>query len=74
MVSTVRFGVDGVEHNYGLPKLTRYEMELFNDAVLVLKKREEHALEFLNSTEAPAGANIMSTRAARRGSSPFVNP
>lgn len=73
MVSTVRFGPDGVEHNYGLPKLTRYEMELFQDAVLILKKREEHALDFLNSTEAPAGANLMSARAARRSTSPFVN-
>lgn len=73
MVSTVKFGTDGVEHNYGLPKLTKYEMELLQDAVLVLKKREKHALEFLNNSESPAGVNLMSARAARRGPSPFVN-
>lgn len=72
-MSTVRFGVDKVVHNYGLPKLTKYEMELFQEAVLVLKKREDYALEFLNNTETPAGANLMSARAARRDSSPFIN-
>lgn len=72
-MSTVRFGRDGVVHNYGLPKLTRYEMELLQDAVLVLKKREDYALEFLNTTEIPAGVNVMSARASRRGSSPFIN-
>lgn len=72
-MSTVRFGKDGVVHNYGLPKLTKYEMDLFQDAVLLLKKREEYALEFLNKTEIPAGLHVMSSRAARRGSSPFIN-
>lgn len=73
MVSTVKFGIDTVVHNYGLPKLTKYEMDLFHDAVLLLKKREDYAMDFLNNTETPAGANLMSARAARRGSSPFIN-
>lgn len=74
MVSTVQYGPSGVVHNYGLPKLTKYEFELFYAAMLETKKREEKALEYLNSTEFPAGVNLMSARAARRGPSPFISP
>lgn len=72
MVSTVQFGTDGVIHNHGLPKLTKYEMELFQEAVQLLKRREEQALNFLNKTECPAGANLMSSRAARRNYSSYA--
>lgn len=43
LVTTVKFGPTGVVHNYGLPKLTKYELKCLEKAAQLLHGREELA-------------------------------
>ncbi|KAK4874158.1 hypothetical protein RN001_013518 [Aquatica leii] len=52
LVSTVQFGPSGVIHNFGIPRLTQYELKTFEDATNQLKTLEEMALKVLNLTNA----------------------
>ncbi|KAK9885320.1 hypothetical protein WA026_010813 [Henosepilachna vigintioctopunctata] len=47
MVSQVKFGPEGVVHNYGIPKLSNFEQDLLERAVAMLSSKEQMAAEYL---------------------------
>ncbi|KAF5291390.1 hypothetical protein FQR65_LT01700 [Abscondita terminalis] len=52
LVTTVQFGPNGVIHNFGIPRLTKFELAKFEKATNQLKSLEEMALRVLNLTNA----------------------
>lgn len=50
-MSTVQFGKQGVIHNYGIPKLTKFELDLFERALFEIKERECMADEMVDCIE-----------------------
>ncbi|RZC41755.1 malate dehydrogenase, mitochondrial [Asbolus verrucosus] len=48
MVATVKIGRGGVIHNYGLQKLYKYELAMFEEMCLQLKLREEMASDLVH--------------------------
>jgi len=54
LVTTVRFGPHGVVHNYGIPRLTKFELQMFEQITLELEKREKIAYEYLQLSQSPA--------------------
>lgn len=46
MMCTVKFGISGVVHNYGVPKLTTLEMNLLERALLIIGDRERKAARY----------------------------
>lgn len=51
MVSTVRFSRGGVVDNFGLPQLSKQELDLLERAALQIKERELMALEYIEYIE-----------------------
>ncbi|XP_044759396.1 malate dehydrogenase, mitochondrial-like [Coccinella septempunctata] len=48
LVSQVRFGKTGVVHNYGIPKLSKFEQDLLERGVAAVSDREHMAKEYLD--------------------------
>lgn len=65
-MTSVRFAPGGVVHNYGIPKLTKLELELFERSTVTLKKREDKTMQFLRQLQSPEGVQVMSGTAARQ--------
>lgn len=51
MVCTVKFGLSGVIHNYGLPHLSRLERNILEKNLLILARREAIAARYLRNVE-----------------------
>lgn len=49
LVTTVLFGTQGITYNYGVPRLTQFELQLFERITLELNNREEMAKGFLEA-------------------------
>nr|CAH7738912.1 unnamed protein product [Callosobruchus chinensis] len=51
LVTTLQFSRGGVVHNYGLPQLTKLELDLLEKAALQIKDREQIAKNFIDFVE-----------------------
>nr|CAI5820795.1 unnamed protein product [Callosobruchus analis] len=51
LVTTLQFSRGGVVHNYGLPQLTKLELDLLEKAALQIKDREQIAKDFIDYVE-----------------------
>lgn len=59
MVSAVQIGKGGVVHNFGLPKLSKSELEMFERTALVLKEREQMACDFVHRDQCSLPAFVV---------------
>ncbi|XP_048519677.1 malate dehydrogenase, mitochondrial isoform X2 [Dendroctonus ponderosae] len=65
LVSTVRFSRGGVVHNFGVPPLSKLELELVERSALQIKEREQMALDYLKYIEAQTGKSELPLFAKR---------
>lgn len=64
-MSTVRFSRGGVVHNFGVPPLSKLELDLFERAALQIKEREQMALDYLKYIETQTGKSDLPPFAKR---------
>lgn len=60
LVSTIKIGPGGIVHNYGIPKLSKLELTLFEKATLLLQKREQLVLDLLSQLDVKPSSQVAS--------------